>query len=380
MLPIGGCDLDLFKFISTTDPTIFTEGRMINTASNMVKGIMWAERYRDPGEFEITGPLSSGLRDFLPLGTFVSHSDTLEVMVVENHDISEDNKEDPIISISGRSLDSYLENRIVGMNQARASSTLTEYLLAANYTWNQIVALINDHIGNATYTDDNLVNIVATTTVTGTGISEARSIKRSDLHKTVLDLLAIDNLGIKILRRNTFGSVDSSSGQTRMCVHRGVDRSAKIIFSWKAGDIEGAEYLFSNKKLKNSALIVGRYVNTVVDTVGVTKYNRRSMIVSGDDIDGKLGSAPTGATLTDVVSKMQVRGREALESQNVVSISRTDLANISQYQYRKDFEVGDLISLDGNFGQIAVMRIIEYVEIQDENGESGHPTLALPGT
>jgi Siphovirus ReqiPepy6 Gp37-like protein len=186
-------------------------------------------------------------------------------------------------------------------------------------------------------------------------------------------------LGMKTIRRNTFGTPDGSSSQTNMCVHRGVNRSASVIFSWKSGDMEGAEYLWSNKKLKNSAIVLGRYVNVVVDTVGATKYNRRSMIVSGDDIDGNLGSVPTGGALTSVVSKMQARGREALGSQNNVTITRTDFASVSRYQYRKDFEVGDLIALDGNFGQIAVMRIIEYVEIQDENGESGHPTLALPG-
>jgi hypothetical protein len=48
------------------------------------------------------------------------------------------------------------------------------------------------------------------------------------------------------------------------------------------------------------------------------------------------------------------------------------------YQYRRDYNIGDLVSIDGNFGQTAVMRVIEYAEIEDENGNSGHPTLALP--
>jgi len=367
--------VELFKFISATDPTILTEGSIINNA----KTIMWAERYNEPGEFEITAPLSSGLLQFLPLGTLISHSDTYEVMIVENHEVSEDEGEDSTITITGRSFESFLEHRIVGMNQVRASSTVQEYSLAANYTWNQIVTLINDHIANATYVDDNVVNVMATTTATGTGVSEVRTYKRDTVHKAVVELLAIDDLGIKIIRRNTFGVAGGSSTQTNMCVHRGINRSASVIFSWKAGDIEGAEYLWSDKKLKNSALVLGRYVNTVVDTAGITKYNRKTMVVNADDIDGNLTAPPSGAALTSVISKMQSRGKDALKSQNRITITRTDLAQVSKYQYRKDFEVGDLISLDGNFGQIAVMRVIEYVEIQDENGESGHPTLTLPG-
>jgi hypothetical protein len=76
---------------------------------------------------------------------------------------------------------------------------------------------------------------------------------------------------------------------------------------------------------------------------------------------------------------MHTRGRQALAKQNRVTISRADISKLTNYQYRRDFNVGDLVSLDGNFGQIATMRVVEYVEIEDENGESGHPTLAIPG-
>jgi len=369
--------MELFKFV-TANPyiTIFTEGRMIIGATS----IMWAERYRDAGEFEIVAPLSSGLKDFLPIGTFISHIDTYEIMVVENQEIKEENAEDPTITITGRSLDSYLENRIVGMSLARASNLIQEYPLAAMYSWNQIVNVINDHIQGLAYSDDNIVNVVAVTTVTyPPGTNEARTFKHVDLYKTVLELLSVDDLGIKSVRMNTFGAPDSSPIQTQLVVHRGVDRSKTVIFSWKSGDIQGADYLWSDKKMKNSALVMGRYVNTVVDTPGMNWANRRSMLVTADDIDGHLDTVPTGTALTDIVAKMQVRGREALKNQNRVTITRSDLANISKYQYRKDFQVGDLIMLDGNFGQIGVMRIIEYVEIQDENGETGHPTLAVVG-
>jgi len=367
--------LEIFKLLSTSDPTVFTAGQAIIKPTS----IMWAERYRDPGEFEIIAPLSSGLVEFLPIGCFISHLNTLEVMIVENHEVAEDNISDPFVKITGRSFESFLENRIVGMNQVRASSTISEYALSATNTWVQVVSMINDHIKNATYTDDNLPNVTALHTVTGTGVVEARTVKRTGLHRVILELLEMEDLGIKTIRRNPFGGPSSSSTETRIVIHKGNDKSAQIIFSWKSGDLDKAEYLWSDKKLKNSAVVLGRYVNTVVDTAGATKYNRRSAIVTADDIDGHLGATPSGAVLTDVINKMQVRGREAINSQNRVTITRADLGDVSKYQYRKDFEVGDLVSLDGNFGQIAVMRIIEYVEIFDENGESGHPTLSLPG-
>jgi hypothetical protein len=164
-----------------------------------------------------------------------------------------------------------------------------------------------------------------------------------------------------------------------LCVHKGNDRSNSVIFSWMAGDLEIADYLWSDKSHKTSAMVIGRYVWTFVDTAGAVKYNRKTMIVQADDIDGNLTAVPSGAALTDIVNKMKIRGSQAIIHQNRVTISRADISDISKYEYRKDYAVGDIITLNGNFGQIAKMRVIEYVEIQDENGESGHPTLSIPG-
>jgi hypothetical protein len=364
--------LDLFKFTPGSDPTVLEQGRMIKGAKN----VMWVERYRDPGEFEIQAPLSSGLREFLPAGTFVSHADTFEFMIVESHEISEEEGEDPLLKITGRSFETYLENRIVGVNQARSSSTIVEYNLAAANTWNQAVTLINDHILNTTDPNDALGNIQATTTITGTGTNEARVIARGNVHAKLMELLAIDDIGIYSNRRSTFPGGNPTF--STLSIHAGVNKSSSVIFSWKSGDLDSADYLFSDKKLKNSALVLGRYVYTMVDT-GPTKYDRRIALVDGTDLDGNLSAPPTGGALTTIIGKMQTRGRQALKSQNRLSLSRADISDVTKYQYRRDFKVGDFVTLDANYGQIAVMRVVEYAEIEDENGESGHPTLAIPG-
>lgn len=364
--------MDLFKFTYTTDPTILERGEAINGAQS----VMWAERYREAGEFEIVGKLSSGIREFLPLGTLVSHGDTMEVMIVENHEIKEEVEGDPTITVSGRSLDTFLEQRIVGTNQARASSTITEYSLPVDYTWNQAVKLINDHIVSTTNVNDQLGNVAAATNVTGTGTSVARVIKRGEVYKALLEILAVDDLGIRNIRRSTFPGGNNT--QTTIQVFKGADMTKSVIFSWKSGDLDKVDYLWSDKKRKNAAMVLGRYVNVMVDGAQ-TKYERRTMLVNADDIDGNLSAPPSGSTLTDVVNKMTVRGQQALRDQARITISRADISNLSKYQYRQDFNIGDLVMLDGNFGQIAVMRIVEFVEIEDENGENGHPTLSLPG-
>lgn len=369
--------MDLFKFIpGTGGPTVLVEGQMINDYTS----IMWTERYKEPGEFEFLAPLSVGLREFLPLGTLISHADTLEVMIVENHEINETRDEEPTLTITGRTFDSILEQRIVGINQARASTThlITEYTLTSANSWEHAKQIINQHISSATDTDDRLPNIIAETDVSGvTGPVETRTFDRGTVLERVHELLDVDEIGIRTARRNLFG-VDGSSTTTIIYLYTGVDRSNTVHFSWQSGDLDSADYLFTNKDSKNTALVVSRYFTWVVDIFPV-EYERRMMIVDAADLDDNVDTVPTGSAAADILNKMEVRGKEALAAQKQLTITRADISSTTKYQYRKDYNVGDLVSVDGNFGQIAKMRVVEFVEIEDENGESGHPTLVLPG-
>lgn len=362
--------MQLFKFNPITNPTILESGQTINGATS----VMWVERYREPGEFEIVSPLSAGIKSFLPLGTLISHVSTLEVMIVENHEIEETNAEDPILTTTGRTFDSYLENRIVGVDWARFSSTVTEVGLDIGSISNQVAMLIGMSITDGA-ANDNLPYVVATYDAESPTVS-SRSIKIGPLDQRVRELLAVDDLGIKTIRKNNFGV--GSSTNTWLHIYHGIDRTREVIFSWIGGDLEQAQYLYTIKNLKTSALVVGKWVQTIVDGPEI-EYDRRFMLVDASDLDDQLDAAPTGATLTDLLAKMAIRGQEALQAQSKITLTQADASNVSKYRYRVDFNVGDIIRLDGNYGEITNMRVTEFTEIQDENGDSGHPTLQLPG-
>lgn len=365
--------MDLFKFVpSGSDPTILEDGNPISGYTSA----MWVERYRDPGEFEIKAPLSSGLIYTLRPGALISHPNTYEVMVVENQEIIEEKDTDSVISITGRSFSSLLEQRIVGTNQVRASATISEYSLNADYTWNQAVKLINDHILNTTNAGDVLGNVSASTTITETGTSTLKTIKRADLLSSVIELLKIDDLGLKTVRRNTF--LPGGNIQTSLIIYKGEDKTTSVIFSWIQGDITAANYLQTIKNYKTSMMVISKYLNIIVDG-DQTNYNRRMGVIDASDIDGNMSSPPVGSTLTAVVQKMVARAYTALANQKQVGVTDSDFTPISRYEYRKDYNLGDLITIDGNFSASAVMRVMEHVQVDDENGSSSHPGLAFPG-
>ena len=360
--------MELFKFTSTSGSP-FLEGEMINSA----KRITWVERYREPGEFKIEAPLESGLREFLPIGTFISHVNTEEVMLVEDHNYKDDKEKGPYIAVTGRSLEIVTENRIVGANYAYGTPTPPppEYILAAAPLGAQVATLISQHIlaGQVADPNDEIPYLVVTNAIPSEGEQIERVMKRHPVHKAVLELLGLGNYGVRTIRQ--------PDGNVRIELHKGIDRSSTVSFSWVAGEIDSSEYLLSTRKNKNTALVKGRYVEQMVYTTGANKYDRRVLLVDASDLDDYLDETPTGALLTDIRTKMTERGQREIRINNDVNIVRSDISDRTKFRYRRDYQVGDIVSIDGAFSAFDNRRVTEFTEIEDENGESGHPTLEI---
>lgn len=367
--------MDIFRLSNPFSSTKMEQGKIING----IRRKMWIERYQKEGEFTLSAPVDSGIRESLPIGSFISHMDSTELMIVENHEISDDQGNQSTITITGRGFETYFENRIVGSNKNfPTSGTVTDYLLAAGYTWNQAVQLINDHISASSLVDDNnaIPYVSVLSTVSGSGISIERPLRRGTLYDRLLELLEIDGLGIKIIRPGKWSPMPNSPNVI-VLIHVGVDRSNEVIFSYETGEIVSADYLWSNRKLKNSALITGKWVETVVNSPEV-EYDRRMMYIDASDIDESYQIAPTGGALTAVVAAMQQRGNEILNAQNNIALTKAEASRESvKSVYREDFNVGDLITVSGDYNETSTMIVSEYVELEDENGRSGYPTLTM---
>lgn len=362
--------MELFKFASTSGSP-FQNG----VALNNIQDVLWIERYREPGEFSIKGLLSSGLRELLPLGTFISHVDTKTIMIVEDHQIKDQAEKETTVEISGRSLETILEHRIVGAGLGFNDPVppAVEYILPAVNIGAQAATLISQHIiaGQVTDPNDEYPYIAVVNQLPDEGEIVARPMKRQSVHKSLMGLLELSDYGIKNVRKD--------NGVTDFILHKGQNKSGSVSFSWSQGELASAEYLWTSRKDKNVAYVKGRYVEEFVYAAGADKANRRVLLVDGTDLDDYLDTTPTGATLTTIRQKMYTRGLQALRWNNEINVSRADVSDFTQYRYRTDYSLGDIVTLDANYGTLEVRRVVEYTEIEDENGESGHPTFeAVP--
>lgn len=368
--------MDVFKFNSPTHPTLLEQGQLING----LKSKLWIERYLDFCDFEFIAEAEKQTHLLLPIGTLLSHTESTEIMIVENHEINETEGQPTEVKITGRSFESFFEQRIVGSNKlwpTEASAT-EEYILAADFIWNQAIQLIKEHIDASMVVDpdDAIAYLEVITTVDDTGEVVERSLKRGDLYSRLIELLAVENLGIRVVRPGVRSPLGFSSQNMAVVIHKGLDLSQEVAFSHITGEIESADYLWSNKKLKNAALISGRWLETVVKDSS-EGYDRRMMLLDASDLDSSFSEAPFGTDRDDILEAMTIRAQAALAAKNNVAIVKAEPTRESMpYKYREHYDVGDIITVAGEYSATTSMRISEYVEVEDETGQSGYPTFS----
>lgn len=363
--------MDLFRFLSTANEPM-RNGKLLPSA----KSITWVEKFKNPGELKIVSALEDGFKTRLPIGCFVSHTQTGEVMMVEDHITTKDARGETVISTTGRSLEApVLENRIVG-----AEGTFPkvgddgDFLMEDHSTQTQIVSLIQAHTEAAYLVDDNdeIPYLTTSTDISSVLTSEPRKLQSGTVHERVLELLAIDNLGIKTIRPSYTGT------NATFKIHRGIDRSSSVVLSIDSGDVEQYEALESIRKLKNSVLVVGTHVQVVVHQGVTSGYSRRWMTIDAKDVDEKYTAPITPTEVTTIAARLATRGRQALAKQKKLSLSS---ANISQnglsIRYRDDYNLGDIVTVRADGIPGTKMRVTEHAEILDESGFTSYPTLEL---
>lgn len=341
-----------------------------------VKSVTWVEKFKEPGELKIVSNIEEGLKSTLPVGCFVSHTGTDEVMMVEDHVTNKDRDGEAVITTTGRSLEApVLENRVVGAEGSFPKvGDDTDFLMEDHSTQTQAVGLIRAHTESSLLVDDNdeIPYLTTTTDITASLTSEARKIASGTVHERLMELLEIDNLGIKTIRPSYTGT------QVTFKIHRGIDRSSSVVLSMDSGDVEQYEALESVRKLKNSALVVGTHVQVVVHQGVTSGYSRRWMTVDAKDADEKYNEPLTSTEINTIKNRLAARGREALAKSRKLSLSSADISqNGLSIRYRKDYNLGDIVTVRADGIPGTKMRVTEHAEILDENGFTSYPTLEL---
>lgn len=347
------------------------------------QSLIWTERYRLCGDFQLKTAEVDATRTALPIRSLVAIPESTEAMFVEDHLIERDSDGAVTLTISGRSFPSFLENRVAridneeplyirGTGGAQDTSRNYSYVNAPAYTlaywmiYDKLVVtgqlygqtvpnlkvFYDSYIDNFTWTDRDV------------------NIKPGELYQQVLDVLAIDDLGIRAVRPKA-----GDNPEMQLYVYMGHDRTASVILSTSAGHFETASYLFSIRDHKNMGHGFSYYAFKATSNVSVgfgVGLNRRIGFVDATDIKSASGVSDT--------NKLTARNSAYLKKHPFTTVFDGEISPDIPFKYPTHYYLGDLIKIVGDYGVNQDMQVVEYTRVEDQEGERGYPGLAIPGT
>jgi hypothetical protein len=360
---------------------------MIDTFTSAI----WTVRYDEAGDFEIYTPVRLDYIQAMQIGNYLWNRDSDRLMVIETVEIETDAEEGPQLIVTGRSLESILDRRIITSSQ-NFSGNLQSVLFAI--IQNEVISS-----GGTRRIPGFSLKTSSDSRITGILISEL-SIRGENVYDVVCSLCQANKVGWRILPKD--------AGGFEFELYVGVDRSYAqsvnpyVTFSPSFENLLNSNYIKSFKSYKNSIYAVGTYQKEVVlqnkykddngewvveeqttyeeaevvtwqysETATPSGLARREMFIDNGGVnDGEQGGEY--ATWNAVNKEKAIA--ELGEHQTTTAFEG-ELEATRQYIYGEDFSIGDIVQVENEFGITGTVYISEIVFSQDANGITITPTF-----
>lgn len=357
--------------------------RRVGTIIDDYQSLIWTERFRAYGDFQLDVISTPENRSRFPIGTCLAMNESNRVMKVKTYSDKVDADGTKILSIIGPSFEKILDDRIA---KKTLSDTTTEpkWVITdapadiARLIFHNICVLGNLNVG------DIIPNVTEGTFLPISTIPEPSDNIKAELdpqsvYAVTKDICDVWNLGFRMLRQgdapNLFYDIYAGNDRTL-----GQSTLTPVVFSPGLGNLQNVSELTSVDGSKNVAYVFSPAGFQVVYADGidptVAGFERNVLVVNATDVTTDDGSGGT-RTPTDIANALIQRGKDALATNKGFSALDGEIRQDSQYKYGRDYIVGDLVVMQNADGVTNNMRVEEQIFVSDNQGERSYPTLTL---
>lgn len=331
--------------------------------------LIWVDRYNEYGDFEIFIPVSEEVLSYLQKDYYVYFKESEHLMIIEDIKIVSDIEEGNYLIVTGRSLESILDRRIIW----------EQTVLTGNFQ-NGIQSLLNSSIINPTITDRKISNFIfeASTDLAITSLEFDVQINRGlNLYEVIRDLCVERNIGFKVILND--------NNQFVFSLYAGEDRSYEqsvnpyVVFSQDFDNLVEANYSESKRLHKNVTLVAGEgdEMDRKSTIVGVQQgLARREMYSNASEIS----QSNQGVTMTDAEYVLQLiqRGKVDLSKAIVHKDIDCKIDNTSpMFEYKDDYFMGDLVQINVGYGIETRARVVEMMYSVSHEGVESYPIMII---
>lgn len=320
------------------------------------QSLIWCKRYNDVGALDLQIEATNETLSVFKKGNYITRNDDETVYRIEAIELDTNEDKDNSLIVGAYDIKKILEQRIV--YKTEIYNTTVE---------NCIRGLINNNFINPS-DSARKINNFALKNAKGFTETINTQITFDVIGEKIAELCKTYNYGYKLTYEN---------GMFYFDLYRGVNRSinqsliSPVVFSPEYDNLVSSKYNLDISELKNVALVGGEGEGKNRKTIEVGSavgLNRFEMFVDASSVSTDEGEI-TNAEYYQMLSE---NGKEQL-AQKSVSTSFEGVVDTDLYEYKKDFDLGDIVSLENEYGIKVDARIIEIIETWNETGYSLEP-------
>lgn len=341
---------------------------------------IWAERYRDTGDFEIEMPMNAPVLEYMLFGNYLSLLNSDRAMIIEymsmKSDIATGKKS---VVFKGRSLESILMRRIVW-----TQTTLDGYL------FDELERLFNENLGSSADSSRRISNFRYVRPSVGSVEYDLLHDVRIVCQFTGDTLFDATN---SIAEACGFGwklAFNQSAGTFDFHFVTGTDRTINntfgndpIIFSPEFENLSNSNFVYNVEDYQNITLVLGEDDGTTrkrkvvwFDSEEPTGLDRRELYTDARDLQSE---KEDGSTMTPEAyeKSLETRGKKKLAEKSITSAFDGVMETSIGPQYGKNFFMGDYVTTLNEFGVGSVAQIQEFVRSNSMDGYKEYPSFAM---
>lgn len=327
------------------------------------KSFIWTDRYASYGDFELYTPAETSKLSYLKENNYIWCAESEHLMIIESVDIQTNVEDGDYFVVTGRSLESILDRRIVW-----GTETIKGNLQ------NGVKTLLDKNVISSIWPDRNIPNFVfqASTDTRITSLTLDAQYTGDVLYDVITGICEEHKIGFKIVLNDENKFVFS--------LYAGEDRSFSqeknpyVIFSPTYENLFSSNKRFSEMDVKNTALVYGEGEKTV--GVGSIKgLARKEIAVDASDIQKETDEGPISDE--EYEKLLTTRGKEKLNETKPIDEFECEVDPFGVFRYREDFFIGDVVQIEDGYSNQGTARVTEYIMTSDDNGYSEYPTFEM---
>lgn len=370
---------------------------------------IWTERYSAAGDVQLVVPATTEMIDKLSDGTYLALRGSKEVMILETQSI-----EDGLMTVVGETLPGFLNQRVAWFTNPDYDSAsegspkivdYTETTTAGQFLANVVDKMVIHPVAfsGIDYGSVNLdwefetIAHLELGAVDTSGDPERFTIPIGPLYDGIQQLAEQEQIGFSlyldvatfdtgyVLKFTTYRGNDLTSDQT-------VNPLVRL-----TPDLESLSDLKEIRSRANYKNVVYVYYQGAVSVHYAEPtlpkpegFERRVLVTDAEgepvghkqQVDTFIGYGRGSYTQievgpADVAAFREQNAKDALANHNYILAIDGQTSPNNDYKFGVDYDLGDIIELEGLSGTLSKARVTEYIRSQDKTGERAYPTISV---